>query len=78
MNVTDASFVCYKPFNILETGSPNKFFDGLAAGKLILLNFQGWLKNEIEEHQCGINVDPADPGDFVKKIRPFIERQAIT
>ena len=39
MNVTDATFICYKPVPILETGSPNKYFDGLAAGKLILINF---------------------------------------
>ena len=44
MNVTDAAFICYKPLPVLETGSPNKYFDGLAAGKLILVNFGGWIK----------------------------------
>ncbi|MEQ9592318.1 MAG: glycosyltransferase family 4 protein [Cyclobacteriaceae bacterium] len=72
LSVADAVFVCYKPFKILETGSPNKFFDGLAAGKLIVVNFGGWIKKEIEDHRCGINVDPHDAGDFVRKIRPFI------
>jgi glycosyltransferase involved in cell wall biosynthesis len=72
MNVTDAAFICYKNVPILETGSPNKFFDGLAAGKLIIVNFGGWIKNEIEEARCGIFVDPKHPTDFIKKISPFL------
>jgi glycosyltransferase involved in cell wall biosynthesis len=58
MNVTDIVFVCYRHAVILETGSPNKFFDGLAAGKMIMLNFGGWLRSEIEETHCGVYVDP--------------------
>jgi glycosyltransferase involved in cell wall biosynthesis len=73
LNVTDAVFVCYKNVPILETGSPNKFFDGLAAGKLIVINFGGWIKQEIEENRCGIWVDPRQPQDFVRKIQPFLE-----
>lgn len=73
MNVTDAAFVCYKNVSILETGSPNKYFDGLAAGKLIIANFGGWIKNEIEQSHCGIAVDAKQPPDFIKKIVPFID-----
>lgn len=72
MNITDAAFICYKNVPILETGSPNKFFDGLAAGKLIVANFGGWIKKEIEDARCGIFVDPKHPTDFVKKISPFL------
>ncbi len=79
LNVTDASFICYKPIPILETGSPNKFFDGLASGKLILVNFGGWIRKEIEENQCGVYSDPHQPTDFVKKIRPFLlDRELLT
>lgn len=72
LNVSDAVFVCYKPVPILETGSPNKFFDGLAAGKLILVNFGGWIRKEVEDSHCGIFVDPHQPADFIKKISPFL------
>jgi glycosyltransferase involved in cell wall biosynthesis len=71
MNVTEATFICYKNVPILETGSPNKFFDGLAAGKLIIVNFGGWIRQDIEEAQCGIYVDPMNPTDFVKKVSEF-------
>jgi len=72
LNVTDAAFICYKPVPVLETGSPNKFFDGLAAGKLIIINFGGWIKDEIEASECGIYVDAKHPTDFIKKITPFL------
>jgi glycosyltransferase involved in cell wall biosynthesis len=77
MNVTDASFISYKPFPILETGSPNKYFDGLAAGKLIITNFKGWIKNEIEHEQCGIALDSRYPHDFVKKIQPLLDNKSL-
>ncbi len=72
MNITDATFVCYKNVPVLETGSPNKYFDGLASGKLIVTNFGGWIKEEIEKAKCGFSIDPKHPSSFVKKIEPFI------
>lgn len=77
MSVTDASFVCYKPVQILETGSPNKFFDALAAGKLIIINFGGWIKKEIEASQCGFYVNPFQPTDFIKAIKPFLSDRIL-
>jgi glycosyltransferase involved in cell wall biosynthesis len=77
LNVTDAAFICYKPIPILETGSPNKFFDGLAAGKLIVINFGGWIRKEIEENRCGFYTNPHQPTDFVKKIKPFLEEKKL-
>jgi glycosyltransferase involved in cell wall biosynthesis len=77
MNVTDATFICYKPIPVLETGSPNKFFDGLASGKLIVINFGGWIKKEIEENKSGVYVNPHQPTDFVKKIEPFLSDKAL-
>lgn len=77
LNVTDASFICYKSVPVLETGSPNKFFDGLAAGKLIVINFGGWIKKEIEENECGLYVDPKHPTDFIKKITPLLEDEKL-
>jgi len=72
MNVTDASFICYKPIPVLETGSPNKYFDALAAGKFVIVNFGGWIKDEIESERCGLYVDPAQPLDFAKKMGPLL------
>ena len=77
MDATDAVFVSYKPFRILETGSPNKYFDGLAAGKLILLNFEGWIKVEVEREACGLYIDRQQPEKFSRLILPFIQERAL-
>jgi len=72
INVTDAAFVCYKNVPILETGSPNKYFDGLAAGKLIVINFGGWIRKEVESAGCGFYCSPQQPQEFVNKIMPYL------
>jgi glycosyltransferase involved in cell wall biosynthesis len=77
MSITDAAFVCYKAIPILETGSPNKYFDGLAAGKLIVVNFGGWIKEEIESNRCGMYVHPNQPTDFANKIEPFLRNNEL-
>ena len=45
LNVTDAAYVSFANKPILETNSPNKFFDALASGKLIITNTKGWVKD---------------------------------
>lgn len=72
LNVTDASFICYRTSPILETGSPHKYFDGLASGKLIVVNFKGWMKEEIEKRICGIALDSRYPHGFAEQIKPFL------
>jgi glycosyltransferase involved in cell wall biosynthesis len=73
LNVTDAVFICYQPVPILESGSPNKYFDGLAAGKLIIINFDGWIRHEIEAEECGFAVNAKDPSTFASKITSYLE-----
>jgi glycosyltransferase involved in cell wall biosynthesis len=53
--------VSFRPAAILETGSPNKLFDGLAAGKMILVNFKGWLLQELIQSGCGAYVNTQIP-----------------
>lgn len=72
LNITDATFISFKQVPVLETGSPNKLFDGLAAGKLIIINFGGWLKQEIESTQCGFYYNPQQPTEFVKKLSAYL------
>lgn len=77
MNVTDAVFISYRNKPVLETGSPNKYFDGLAAGKLIITNFNGWIKEDIERHQCGFVIDYHKPENLVKQLQPYLEDRNI-
>lgn len=76
MNVTDASFISYLPFNILETGSPNKYFDALAAGKMIITNFGGWIRMEIEKEKLGFSYSN-DPQEFVSRLDGFLSDPSL-
>ena len=45
---------------ILDTSSPNKFFESLAAGIPVIQNTQGWMKTYLEEKNVGFTLDPND------------------
>jgi glycosyltransferase involved in cell wall biosynthesis len=76
-NITDVSVVCYRPEKILETGSPNKFFDALAAGKPVAINFEGWIKDEIEKNECGFYINPSKPEDFTYWLKRLEEDRGL-
>jgi len=60
--------------NVRETwaNSANKFFDTLAAGKPILLNHGGWMKDLISHHKCGICVYGMPPHIAAEKLNYFM------
>jgi glycosyltransferase involved in cell wall biosynthesis len=75
LNITDAAYVSFARKPILETNSPNKFFDALAAGKMIITNTKGWVKDIVENNDCGFYYDPDEPKNFVNLIKAFIEEK---
>lgn len=77
LTLCDASYISYADFPSLWTGSPNKFFDSIAAGKLIILNFEGWIKNTVEEYGCGFYYDSRKPEQLWEKLRPYLNNSGI-
>ncbi len=75
--VSDAVFLSFLPIESLATGSPNKLFDGLAAGKLIISNFSGWTKTLIETNDAGFAYPPESPHVFAEKINLFMQNPRI-
>ena len=75
LNVTDAAYVSFAKKPILETNSPNKFFDALASGKLIITNTKGWVKDICEKDSCGFYYDPNKPQDFVSHLQGFLKEK---
>ncbi|WMN07992.1 glycosyltransferase family 4 protein [Marivirga arenosa] len=73
MNVTDACYVSFLHKPVLRTNSPNKFFDAIASGKLIITNIQGWIRGLVEKRHIGFFADSDFPTEFSEKIKPFIE-----
>jgi len=77
LNVTDAAYISFADLPVLQHCSPNKLFDALAAGKLSIVNVQGWMRNMLEAHQCGFYTNPHQPEDFVQKIVRFINEPGL-
>ncbi len=48
------------PNPFLDMSSPNKLFDAFAAGRPIVQDTQGWMKDLIEREQCGVTVPRGD------------------
>ncbi len=74
LEASDVSYVSFQNTEVLSSGSPNKFFDGLAAGNLIVSNFGGWIKGVIEKNNIGFTYDPEDSESFVSKIKLYIDQ----
>jgi glycosyltransferase involved in cell wall biosynthesis len=48
--------------------SPNKFFDYIAAGRPVLINYPGWLADLVTSESCGVVVPPDNPAAFADAI----------
>src|SRR5690606_10262243 len=55
------SLVPLKGKPVLDTSSPNKFFESLAAGVPVVQNTKGWMKEFLDLHNVGFTIAPEDP-----------------
>ena len=60
-----------------HTWSPNKMFDGLAAGRPILINVPGWLGETIDNNQCGYSVDSENPEALANALEKLADDDAL-
>ena len=51
------SLVPLKPNPILDTSSPNKFFESLAAGVPVIQTTKGWIKNYLDINKVGFSLE---------------------
>ncbi|MEP4532411.1 MAG: glycosyltransferase family 4 protein [Cyclobacteriaceae bacterium] len=72
----DAVYISFLNVPVLNTGSPNKFFDGLAAGKLIIINFKGWIKDVVEKNECGFYAPPHKPEKLCAQVENYIQNNS--
>ena len=60
------------PIPELRHNSANKFFDSLAAGKPVMINYEGWQADLLKETGAGIVVPPADPKVAAELLHAFL------
>ena len=64
------------PLEEMWANSANKFFDGLAAGKPVAINYDGWQADLIREHGNGLVLDPSDANQSALALNEAIEDAA--
>jgi glycosyltransferase involved in cell wall biosynthesis len=62
------TYTSFGPQAILETNSPNKFFDSIAMGKVCVITTKGWLCELIQEHEIGFYYSANNPAAFFRKL----------
>ncbi|MEP7106935.1 MAG: glycosyltransferase family 4 protein [Ferruginibacter sp.] len=72
------SLVPLKGTPVLDTSSPNKFFESLAAGIPVIQNTHGWMKDFLIEHEVGFTLDPNDPEQLADKLIWMKDNPAAT
>jgi glycosyltransferase involved in cell wall biosynthesis len=73
-----AATICISTFIDLPemwNNSANKFFDGLAAGRPVALNYSGWQADLIEEQGAGLVLPVSDPTLAAKMIIEKVQDQ---
>lgn len=56
--------------------SPNKFFDYIASGLPVLINYPGWLAEKVKQNRCGYAVPPTDPAAFADALIDAADNRA--
>lgn len=65
------SIVPLQPSPVLDTSSPNKFFESLASGVPVIQTTNGWIKNYILKNKVGFTIDgnnAKELGDLLVKL----------
>jgi lipopolysaccharide/colanic/teichoic acid biosynthesis glycosyltransferase len=58
--------------------SPNKFFDYLASGLPVLVNYPGWMAEMVAAQSVGVVVPPQDPVAFAEGLMRMADARAVT
>lgn len=71
--IATSLFVPLKP---MWNNSANKFFDALAAGKPVAINYGGWQADLLNETGAGIVLPPDDPIEGARHLASFVKDKA--
>jgi glycosyltransferase involved in cell wall biosynthesis len=62
------TYTSFGPQPVLETNSPNKFFDAIAMGKVCVITTKGWLCELIQQEEIGFYYSANNPVAFFRKL----------
>ncbi|RIV39797.1 glycosyltransferase WbuB [Micromonospora radicis] len=68
----DLSLSVFRDDPVLHANSANKFFDGLAAGRPVAVNHEGWIAETLRESGAGLVLPAADPAAAAIMVSDFL------
>jgi glycosyltransferase involved in cell wall biosynthesis len=72
-SAADASLAILKPIEAYKTTYPNKVFDGMAAGRPLLLAIDGVSREVVDNFKAGLFVEPGDPQALARAVCYLLE-----
>ncbi len=75
MNIATVSISVFKNIPEMQNNSANKFFDSIAAGKPIIINYKGWQAKLIESAGIGLVLPYKDKKNAIIKLNKFINNK---
>ncbi|MBD8488671.1 glycosyltransferase family 4 protein [Echinicola sp. CAU 1574] len=77
LSVTDLAFISFDHLPVLQTNSPNKFFDALAMGNGILINHEGWVWDLTKSNHLGILYDVKQVKETICRLEILAEDETV-
>jgi len=71
LSAADISTSLFIPLKEMEANSANKFFDGLAAGCCMAINYGGWHSELLSEYKAGIQLS-TETEKAAKQLKTFV------
>ncbi|HZL86657.1 MAG TPA: glycosyltransferase family 4 protein [Candidatus Krumholzibacteria bacterium] len=68
LQASDVCLVLFHAVPVLGTNSPNKLFDALAAGRPIIVNTAGWMRELVQQQGCGLAAEPGSGESLARQI----------
>ncbi|BCW20195.1 hypothetical protein NtRootA9_29030 [Arthrobacter sp. NtRootA9] len=62
----------FAPIKEMESNSANKFFDSLAAGRPVAINYGGWQEELLASSGAGLRLDPFDYHAAARQLTDFM------
>lgn len=69
LNQADIGIVCFASYPVLQANSATKFFDYLANGLPVVINYQGWQAEYLKKYQCGLSSPQGDIKRFADNVK---------
>jgi glycosyltransferase involved in cell wall biosynthesis len=68
LRIASAAVSCFDDIPAMRHNSANKFFDSLAAGRAIVINYGGWHADLVTRHRCGLSLHQKDIHEAAREV----------